>query len=89
MKNSEFIRKENITVRVLDLPTTIRGFCWHDENGQEFIAVNARLTREQNKKTMKHELKHIKAGDMFNPNFNEYGGTGNAPNKETASKKKG
>jgi hypothetical protein len=61
---------------ILDnLPTTVRGFCFHDDDGEAFVVVNARLTREQNRRTYDHEKKHIDNGDMYEPTYNEYGGT--------------
>ena len=61
---------------ILDnLPTTVRGFCFHDDDGEAFVVVNARLTREQNRRTYDHEKKHIDNGDMYESTYNEYGGT--------------
>jgi len=57
-----------------NLPTSIRGFVYSDENGDPVIVVNARLTREQNMKTYDHEQQHIENGDMEKQNYNEYGG---------------
>jgi len=57
---------------LVDLPTSIRGFVFHDDDGEPVIVVNARLTYEQNMKTYKHEKKHILCGDMFNKNYIEY-----------------
>ena len=34
----------------------------------------SRLTREQNLTTYKHEQKHLAQGDMYEPNYKEYGG---------------
>lgn len=57
---------------LVDLPTSIRGFVFHDDDGEPVIVVNARLTNEQNRRTYKHEKKHIQRGDMFNNNYIEY-----------------
>lgn len=38
------------------------------------MVLNARLTREQNRKSYDHELEHIERGDMYEPTYNEYGG---------------
>ena len=60
---------------ILDnLPTTVRGFCFHDDDGEAFVVVNSRLTREQNRRTYDHEKKHIDRGEMFNEDYHEYGG---------------
>jgi len=58
--------------RLMDLPTSVRGFCYHDNNGEVFVILNARLTREQNRKTWNHEQEHIARGDMYEPNYIEY-----------------
>ena len=62
---------------ILDnLPTTVRGFCFHDNDGEAFIVLNARLTWEQNRRTYDHEKRHIERGEMYEPTYNEYGGEG-------------
>ena len=60
--------------QLVDLPTSVRGFCYHDDDGEEFVILNSRLTREQNMTTYDHERKHLIHGDMYEPNYNEYGG---------------
>ena len=62
------------TAKLVDLPTSVRGFCYHDDDGEEFVILNSRLTREQNMTTYNHERKHLLRGDMYEPNYNEYGG---------------
>ena len=59
---------------LMDLPTSVRGLVFHDDDGDPLIVLNARLTREQNLKTYDHERRHIDRGEMFEPNYNEYGG---------------
>jgi len=59
---------------LLDLPTSVRGFVYQDENGDPVIVVNSRLTHEQNKRTWDHEQLHIARGDMYETTYNEYGG---------------
>ena len=49
---------------LVNLPTSIRGFVFHDDDGEPVIVVNARLTHEQNQRTYKHEKKHIQRGDI-------------------------
>ena len=58
-----------------DLPTSVRGFVYQGDDGDPVIVVNARLTREQNRKTYDHERDHIARGDMYEPTYHEYGGT--------------
>ena len=70
---SEVIRmNDERPATLVDLPTTVRGFCYHDDNGEEYVVVNARLTREQNRKT----YDHIRRGDMYEPTYDEYGKDG-------------
>ena len=57
-----------------DLPTSVRGFCYHDNDGEEYVVLNSRLTREQNRRTYDHERGHLDRGEMYEPNFIEYGG---------------
>ena len=57
---------------LLDLPTSVRGFVYLDDNGDPRIVVNARLTREQNRTTYDHEQEHIDRGDLWDPNYIEY-----------------
>ena len=57
---------------LVDLPTSVRGFCYHDDDGEEYMILNSRLTREQNKRTYRHEMDHIVRGDMYEASYNEY-----------------
>ena len=59
---------------LLNLPTSVRGMVYHDDNGDPVIVLNARLTREANRRTYKHEHDHIKRGEMYDESYNEYGG---------------
>ena len=63
---------EEEKVILADLPTSVRGFVFFDDDGDPRIVVNARLTREQNLRTWDHEKKHIARGDMNEPNYIEY-----------------
>ena len=55
-----------------DLPTSVRGFVFQDDEGEPVIVVNSRLSREQNRKTFRHEKKHIKLNELTDPAYNEY-----------------
>lgn len=57
---------------LVDLPTSVRGFCYHDDDGEEYIVLNSRLTHEANLKTYEHERRHIERGDMDNLDYYEY-----------------
>lgn len=66
--------EEERKVRLMNLPTSVRGLCYHDDDGEEFVILNSRLTHEQNVTTYRHEKKHLQRGDMYEPDYNEYGG---------------
>lgn len=57
-----------------DLPTSVRGFVFRDDDGDPVIVLNSRLTYEQNRRTYKHEQDHILRDDLSDPTYNEYGG---------------
>lgn len=57
-----------------DLPVSIKGFVFHDDDGQPVVVLNARLSAEKRLKAYRHELKHIKNGEMYDTTYNEYGG---------------
>ena len=63
---------EKIEALLMDLPTSVRGFVYHDDDGTAHIILNARLSHEQNITTYLHELRHIRRGDLDNLNFHEY-----------------
>jgi hypothetical protein len=69
---------ENRAAVLVDLPTSIRGFCYHDDDGETYVVLNSRLTREQNQRTYDHEQRHIARGEMYEPNYHEYGSEGSA-----------
>ena len=74
MKPEVMIMTEDRPAILDNMPTTVKGFCYHDNDGEAFIVVNARHTREQNRRTYDHEKRHIDRGDMFNEDYHEYGG---------------
>ncbi|MBQ1790042.1 MAG: ImmA/IrrE family metallo-endopeptidase [Oscillospiraceae bacterium] len=63
---------EEREVILQDLPTSVRGFVFQGEDGEPVIVVNSRLTREQNRRTFRHEKKHIKLNELTDPTYNEY-----------------
>lgn len=63
------------SIRVIlsdSLPVSVAGCCYHDEDGNNFILLNAKHTKEKLRKTAIHELKHIIRGDMYNMSYKEY-----------------
>ena len=63
---------EENKVILQDLPTSVRGFVFLGDDGEPVIVVNSRLTREQNRKTYRHERKHIENNELNNQNYHEY-----------------
>lgn len=57
-----------------NMPTSIRGYVFKDDDGAPVIVLNSRLSREQNRQTYEHERQHIERGEMDEPTYNEYGG---------------
>lgn len=57
---------------LIDLPTSVRGFVFLGDDGEPVIVVNSRLTREQNRKTFRHEKKHIRKGHLTDTAYHEY-----------------
>ena len=54
---------EDIIVRYMDLPTTIRSFVVANKDMTYTIILNSKLSREQNLFSYQHELDHILKGD--------------------------
>lgn len=53
-------------VRLIDLPYSVGGMVSVDETGFANIYINARMSIEQQRKNLKHELKHLKDNDIYN-----------------------
>ena len=63
-----------VNVILQDLPTSVRGFVYTNEDGEPTIVINSRLSREQNLRTYCHEQNHIDRNEMYEPAYIEYGG---------------
>lgn len=68
------MKEEEIRVILKDLPVSVPGFCYHDDEGREYVVLNSRMSAERQLKAYKHELKHIENGEMYDTDYNEYGG---------------
>ena len=53
-------------VRLVDLPSRVGGMVSMDDEGFYNIYLNARLTRERQRKALRHELEHIADDDLYN-----------------------
>ena len=69
---SEVMQMQDYRVTLANLPTSVRGFVFLEEDGVPRIVLNANLTREQNLRTMAHEIRHIESGELTDPDYNEY-----------------
>lgn len=50
---------------LIDLPLKCKGYIYEDcSTGEQCCVLNARLNHESNINTYKHELKHVKNGDL-------------------------
>lgn len=58
------INEDDIVVRLLDMPTTVRGFVSPSPDGVYNIYLNARQTFEVQRETYRHEIRHIQRHDM-------------------------
>jgi len=65
---------EEVRTVLKDLPPEIRGFICLGSDYEPVIVINSRLSREQQRKTYNHELRHLERGEMFDENYHEYGG---------------
>ena len=64
---------DNVPVVLMDLPTTVRGFVTTNSDCDPVIVINSRMTKEQQRKTFKHEMNHITTGQLYDDNYVEYG----------------
>lgn len=63
---------EEIRTILQNMPVSIHGFCFHDDDGQPVVVLNARLSAEKRMKAYRHELEHIERGEMYDPTYIEY-----------------
>ena len=60
------IEVEDIYIRGIKLPHTVKGVVVVDENGDYNIYINNLLNYEMQLKTAEHEIKHIKLNHFYN-----------------------
>ena len=63
---------DNIPIVLKDLPVHVRGFVCLGSDFEPIIVINARMTREQQLRTYRHEIKHLQHGEMYNVSYHEY-----------------
>lgn len=57
--------EDNVKIRCIDLPCTIKGITVQDGNGFYNVYINAKLSEEAQKQALEHELTHIKRNDFY------------------------
>lgn len=73
MTDSTFMSLNGIHVTPMDMPPTVRAFVVNDQDGGYCIVVNTRLSKEAQRKAIRHELGHIRRHEVGNPSYHEYG----------------
>lgn len=58
------IERDEYAVRLLDLPTDVGGFITESPDGFLNIYINARHSRDQQRRSLRHELRHADADDL-------------------------
>ena len=66
LKAMKKIWNNDYRVRLMDLPCTIKAFVAMDEDGFNNIYVNSKLSREEQRKAVMHELNHLARNDFYN-----------------------
>ena len=56
---------EEIIIRLMPLPVHVRAFTLPDAQGDYNVYINVRLSSEQQKRSYRHELRHIARGDFY------------------------
>ncbi len=51
-------------IRIIDLPSTVKGVTVRDEDGCFNIYINSSLSEDQRRLAIEHEMKHINRGDF-------------------------
>lgn len=58
---------DDIITVLVDLPHTIGGYTLRDRWGDYTVVLNARMSREKQLETYRHELRHIQCDDFNSP----------------------
>ena len=56
---------DNIIIRYISLPITVRAFTLPDPQGDYNVYINKDLSSEQQKKSLEHEKRHIECDDFI------------------------
>lgn len=72
MTEETFCESNDIIFREMELPTTVHGFSFYDDEGRFVVVLNTRSGILKNRETAAHELRHIMRGDNANTAYIEY-----------------
>lgn len=62
----------DIPVILKDLPVKIHGFVCLGSDYEPIIVINARLSKVQQLRTYRHEIRHIQRGEIYDMEYHEY-----------------
>lgn len=54
-----------VIIRIIDMPTGVKGMTVKDENDDYNIYLNARYSPDQQADAFRHEVEHIRRGDFY------------------------
>ena len=58
--------EDEYNVQLVDLPCSVRGAVSTDPEGFPTVFINARLSKEEQRKALRHELAHLANNDLIN-----------------------
>ena len=56
---------DEVIIRLIDLPVTVKGFTVKDENDDYNVYINARLSADTRVSAWKHEIEHIRRDHFY------------------------
>ena len=73
MTNDDYVELNNIICRTTTLlPGGVKACTYHDEDGNEYVVVNDYCNPKARRASADHELRHIRRGEMYKPDYIEY-----------------
>ena len=55
---------EEVVVRYINLPMTVRGITAVDEDGNYNVYINSKLSSDRQRIALEHEMTHVNRGDF-------------------------
>ena len=56
--------RDDVIVRYINLPVSVRGIITVDEEGNYNVYINAKLSSDRQRIALEHELTHVNRGDF-------------------------